>query len=123
MTLRVIDARTGRERKPTSEEIAAWEAAKQQQQDPDPLSLSLTKRQINAALILAGHTDPDTFIETAITAIEDATARALALNDWRYAPYYDRSHPLFNNLAMLTATGMTSQDIDALWLLAIDQPK
>tara|TARA_R100000365_G_C2747452_1_gene77376 strand:- start:3818 stop:4450 length:633 start_codon:yes stop_codon:yes gene_type:complete len=90
--------------------------------DPDPLTLTLSKRQINAALILAGHTDPDAFIEAAIGTIEDATARALALNDWRHAPHYEREHPLFNNPAMLAATEMSTQEIDDLWTLATQQP-
>lgn len=88
----------------------------------DPLTLTLTKRQVNAALILSGITDPDGFIETAVAAIEDDTQRALALNDWRHAPYYEREHPLFNNPAMLGATEMSDQEIDDLWILATQQP-
>lgn len=87
-----------------------------------PLERHLTKRQVNAALILAGQVDPDAFVEAAIALIGDATQRALALNDWRYAPYYERNHPLFNDPAMLAATGLSEPDIDGLWLTALGTP-
>lgn len=96
-----------------------WVKPEEPEPDPvDPLTLSLTKRQVNAALILAGHTDPDAFIEAAIATVEDETARALALNDWRLAPYYKRDHPLLNNADILAAAGFTPQDVDDLWAVA-----
>lgn len=101
--------------------VSANPAAADDQSELPPLERHLTKRQINAALIVAGQTDPDGFIETAIASIGDATQRALALNDWRYAPYYERNHPLFNDPAMLTATSLSGQDIDDLWLVALQQ--
>lgn len=107
--------------------IAEWEAegntipAYVPPPDPSPLDQTLTKRQVNTALILSGNTDPDGFIEAAIATIADDTQRALALNDWRYAPYYERNHPLFNDPAMLAATNMTAQQVDDLWALATQQ--
>lgn len=94
--------------------------------EPEPpaaASQSITKRQTNAALILSGITEPDAFIEGAIATIADPTAKALGLNDWRNAPYYVRSHPLFNDPAMLAAIGMGEQEIDGLWALALTLPK
>lgn len=88
----------------------------------DPLVLVLSKRQVNAALILAGHTNPDAFIETAIATIADETQRALALNDWRAAPYYKRDHPLLNDPDILAAAGFTPEDVDNLWLAAVELP-
>lgn len=88
----------------------------------DPLELSLSKRQVNAALILAGHTDPDAFIEAAIATIDDETQRALALNDWRFAPYFKRDHPLLNDADILAAAGFTPGDVDGLWIAAINLP-
>lgn len=89
----------------------------------DPLTRTLTKRQIVRAMIVgASISDPETFVETAIEAMTDPQAKALALADWRYAPYYIRTHDLFSNPQILTATGMTSQQIDGLWAVGVEQP-
>ncbi|MAN78375.1 MAG: hypothetical protein CML24_14605 [Rhizobiales bacterium] len=105
-------------------EDGEWVAPEPVEPEPtDPLTLSLSKRQVNAALILAGHTDPDAFIETAIATITDDTARALALNDWRFAPYYKREHPLLNDPDILTAAGFTPDDVDDLWAVAAQQDR
>lgn len=90
----------------------------------DPLTLPLTKRQITRALILGANIqDPDAVIETAISSISDPAERALAVSDWRHAPYYLRDHPLFASEELLTATGMTPQDVDGLWALGAAQPQ
>lgn len=88
----------------------------------DPLTLTLTKRQVNAALILAGHTDPDAFVEGAIDTIADPTQKALALNDWRFAPYFQRSHPLLNDEDVLAAASLTPEQVDGLWAVASTLP-
>lgn len=91
--------------------------------EPGPLDQSLTKRQIIAAMIVgAGTLDPDAAITSAIEAITDPVARALALNDWRNAPHYVRSHPLFNDPDLMAAMNLTSSQIDALWTLGTQQP-
>lgn len=91
--------------------------------DPLPADYKLTKRQIKRALIISGTSlDPEAFVAAIIAKIPDATMRAVALADWQDAPYYDRSNALFNDPALLAAAGMTSQQIDALWMLAKDQP-
>lgn len=86
----------------------------------DPLTLTLTRRQINAALIKSGTSlTPDAFVRDAITAITDTTAQALALNDWENASYYKRDHALFNNNDLLTKAGLTAKQVDQLWTLAV----
>lgn len=110
----------------TPQEIAQFQAdqAASTPQPVDPLTQTLTKRQVNAALILgAGILSPDDFIRSILEAITDPTARALALNDWETAPYYLRTHPLFTDPAVLTAADMTPQQVDALWALGYQQPK
>lgn len=110
----------------TPQEVAQWEAeqAANQPKPMDPLTQPLSKRQINAALILgAGILSPDDFIRSILEAIVDPTARSLALNDWETAPYYMRDHPLFTDTAVLAAAEMTTQQVDALWALGYQQPK
>lgn len=89
----------------------------------DPADYRLTKRQICAALIIGGvATDPDGWMLTLLDHIEDDTTRALAINDWKNAPYYDRSNALFSDAGLVAAAGMTSGQIDALWMTAKDLP-
>ena len=100
-----------------------WVVPEEPEPDPvDPLTLTLTKRQVNAALILAGHTDPDAFVEGAIDTIADPTQKALALNDWRFAPYFQRSHPLLNDEDVLAAASLTPEQVDGLWAVASTLP-
>lgn len=89
----------------------------------DPLTLTLTKRQVNAAMIIGGQvTDPDAAIEGAISQVQDPIQRALSLNDWRHAPYYERQHDLFNDPDLLAAMNMTPQQVDQLWQLGTMLP-
>ena len=90
---------------------------------PNPLDQRLTKRQVIAAMILgASVLDPDGAVTTAIGSITDPVAAALALNDWRNAPFYKRDHPLFNDPDLMAAMSLTSEQIDALWALGTEQP-
>lgn len=90
---------------------------------PAPKPPALTKRQVNGALILGKNiTNPNGAVEFAISHIESPVARALALNDWQNAPYYDRSHPLFNDPAMLAAMGFKASDVDDLWAYGLTLP-
>lgn len=97
--------------------------------EPNVLEVNLTKRQVCRALISVGIHDADAFIEVAFAAIVDVEARAIALNDWKNAPYFDRSFALFNDADVLAAatvaTGVTfnSDVIDGLWAVAVDYPK
>lgn len=91
---------------------------------PRPIDLPLTKRQVIAAMILgASIMDPEGAVTAAIGAIADPVAQALALNDWRNAPYYARDHALFSDANLLAAMGLSSAGVDALWALAVQQPK
>jgi|GEM_PF-6563017 len=92
-------------------------------EDKPVASYTLTKRQIGAALIGGGITlDPDSWMTALMANISDPTTRALAVNDWNNAPFYARDNELFSNEALLTAAGMTPEQIDALWLSAKDLP-
>lgn len=118
----------GEEFQMTPEEVEEFLASQapgpETPEEVDPLGETLTKRQINAALILgAGILSPDAFIKEILQAIEDPVERALALNDWETAPYYLRTHPLFTNEDVLAAAGMTSDQVDGLWVLGYSQPK
>lgn len=102
--------------------IAEWEAAGNvipPYVEPVTPAPTLTKRQIIAALILGAEIlDPDTAILGAIGNITDPLEQALALNDWKNAPFYVRSHPLFNSPELLSTMGMTSEEVDVLWDMA-----
>lgn len=91
---------------------------------PVPSDFVLSKRQISAALILSGVTlDPDAWMAALMAYILDPQAQALAVNDWKNAPAYVRDNPLFNDPDLLTAAGMTGEQIDALWMLAKGLPQ
>lgn len=88
-----------------------------------PAAHPLTKRQVCAALILGGITDdPNGFVLNVLSTIPNATAKALAINDWNYAPYYTRTNPLFSDPSLLGASGITPEQIDQFWLLGAQQP-
>ncbi len=89
----------------------------------DPLEQKATKRQINAALIVSGvSATPDAWMTELLGAIVDPTARALAINDWANAPYYERTAALFNDEDLIAAAGLTSEQVDGLWALAVTLP-
>lgn len=89
----------------------------------NPLDYILTKRQVCSALITAGVTDdPDGFVLGVLATIPDAQAKALAINDWKYAPSYHRDNALFNDPSLLGAAGVTTRQIDQFWLLGAQQP-
>lgn len=90
---------------------------------PNPLDQTLTKRQVCAALIIGAQVeDPEAAITAAIKSIPDPVQRALALNDWRNAPYYARNHALFNEPALLRAMNIHPDTADQLWLLGVTLP-
>lgn len=90
---------------------------------PNPLEQTATKRQINAALIVSGvSATPDAWMTELLGAIVDPTARALAINDWANAPFYERTAPLFNDEDLIAAAGLTSEQVDGLWALAVTLP-
>lgn len=93
----------------TEEEEAAADAAEAAAVFPP-----LTRRQVRKAMVLAGISV--SAVNNAIAAIQDDTERELAEIDWQDAPVYLRSHPLFDALA--PAVGVTSEQIDAMWLNA-----
>ena len=106
--------------------IAEWEAEGNSippyVPPPEPTP-TLTKRQVTAALIVgANQLDPEGAITAAIEAMTDPVQRALALNDWRNAPYYRRDHALFNDANLLTAMNLTPTQVDQLWTLAASLP-
>ena len=105
------------------------EAPPPEETDPIPEPDTLTKRQIVRALILGTAAtenpilDPDAFILGALEAIADPVEKALAIQDWHYAPYYLRDHELFSNPDILGASGLSPEMVDQLWQLGKAQPK
>lgn len=75
---------------------------------------TLTRRQLRLGLLSLGATV--TQVETAISALPDATAREEALIEWQDASSYLRSHPLVAQIA--GALGFTAEQIDAAWAAA-----
>lgn len=59
-------------------------------------------------------------IITAINKIEPVELRNLVMNTYHYSDTYNRDHPLFAQLAADPAVNMTSEEIDAAWLIAKD---
>lgn len=75
---------------------------------PPPVPAWVTRRQLKQWLIEHGHIAA---VETALAGIEDATARAVALNWWTESLEFRRDHPL---VAQLTAAlGMSGEQVDA----------
>ncbi|EIP96884.1 hypothetical protein OpiT1DRAFT_01311 [Opitutaceae bacterium TAV1] len=74
---------------------------------PSPVPASVTKRQLRQWLITHGKLAA---VETAISAIPDATQRAVAQNWWDTADYYERAHPLISQVG--EALDMTDAEID-----------
>jgi len=81
---------------------------------PEPLS-PLTARQLRLGLVGGGILPSQ--VDTAIAAIEDETARAIAEIDWEYASQFVRDHPLIEQVG--TALGLTPEQIDAMWQAAL----
>lgn len=73
----------------------------------------VTRRQARQALLLAGKLS---MVEPAINAIPDATQRALIMIEWQDSLEFERKRPSLIMLA--TAIGMTSADLDALFVQA-----
>lgn len=109
-------------------QVAAWLAANPDlpigDYVPPPVVIpSRTKRQINAALILSGlTTEPEVWMDGILANIPDPVTRALALNDRRHAPYYERSNPLFNDPALLDLAGLAIEQVDTMWAVAGELP-
>lgn len=73
----------------------------------------VTRRQARQALLLAGKLS---MVEPAINAIPDATQRAMIMIEWQDSLEFERNRPSL--IALATAIGMTSADIDALFVQA-----
>lgn len=73
----------------------------------------VTRRQARQALLLAGKLS---MVEPAINAIPDVTQRAMIMIEWQDSLEFERTRPTL--VALATAIGMTSADIDALFVAA-----
>lgn len=89
----------------TEEQIAQ----RQEANVPD----SVTRRQARQALILAGKFN---LVQPAIDAIQDPTQRALMQSEWDDSQVFERNRPAL--IQMTQALGMTSQQVDALFITA-----
>lgn len=74
----------------------------------------LSRRQVRKAMVFA-NIGLDA-VDNAIAAMPAGEARDLAMIDWQDATVYERSHPLFDQIA--TTIGITSAQLDSLWLWA-----
>lgn len=73
----------------------------------------VTRRQARQALLLAGKLQ---MVEPAINAIPDATQRAMIMIEWQDSLEFERTRPSL--IALAAAIGMTSADLDALFIQA-----
>lgn len=80
---------------------------------PAPVPDSVTARQAEQALILAGLYDR---VEPAIDAIANPKERALVRSEWRRSQTFERTRPALLGLAQ--ALGMSSAQLDDLFRLA-----
>jgi len=74
------------------------------------LRRQLVLRGINPALIL-GY----------LNSLEEGAAKWLAIADWEFANYFERSHPMLNQLA--PSFGLTVEDVDAMFLACPPYPR
>ena len=73
----------------------------------------VTPRQIRQALILSGVTME--MIENALDALEEPS-KTMARIEWEYSTAFQRDRPFVDAVAQLL--GWTSEQVDALWVLA-----
>lgn len=81
--------------------------------------IPLTPRQFRDALVDAGIMPAD--IEAAISNIPFDNEREKALNAWNYASVFDRNDPYIDMIAAMF--DLSGDDIDSMWLNAIDGDK
>jgi hypothetical protein len=79
-----------------------------------PIPESVTMRQARLALLQAGHLGS---VQSAINAIEDPVLRQASQIEWEYAATVDRSSSFTQGMA--TALGLSEQDMDNLFMLAV----
>lgn len=80
--------------------------------DPDPEIEPVTPRQMRQALLAWNLLST---VEGAINSMSEPT-KSYAKVEWEYSLQFNRSHPLVNQMG--AALGMTSEQLDNLWLLA-----
>lgn len=81
--------------------------------------IPLTPRQFRDALVDNGIMPDD--IESAILNIPDDHSREKMLNAWNYAIIFDRNDPYIDIIAGMF--DLSGDDIDSMWLNAIDGDK
>lgn len=104
----------------TEAEFALWRIDNPEPPPPPPeipwaisnadLRRQLVANGINPALILAH-----------LNSMQDGQAKWLALADWEYANYFERSHPMINALA--PAFGLSAEAVDAMFLACPAYPR
>lgn len=83
---------------------------------PPVVPQEITMRQARLALLAAGHLDG---VQPALDALSEPQ-RAAAQIEWEYAATLKREHPLV--LSLGTALGLSSEDVDALFVAAAAIP-
>lgn len=94
----------------TPEEEAAFEASRV---PAVQIPQSVTRRQAKQALLLGGKLAQ---VQPAIDGIADPTQRALMQIEWDESQVFERNRPAL--IQMATALGMSSDDIDQLFITA-----
>lgn len=95
----------------TPQEEAAFLA--EQEAEANRVPQSVTRRQAKQALRLAGKL---ALVQQAIDAIADPLQRGLMQDEWDESLQFERNRPSL--IAMATAIGLSSADIDALFVQA-----
>lgn len=93
----------------------SWNGVQWQAPPPSPPAVPqvVTRRQARQALLLAGRLQD---VQPAIDAIADPVQRGMVQIEWDDSQEFQRNRPTL--LALATAIGMTSQDIDNLFTQA-----
>lgn len=81
--------------------------------DPHAVPDQATRRQGKQALLLAGKLSS---VQPAIDSIADPVQRAMIQIEWDDSQVFERNRPTL--IALGTALGMTSADLDALFIQA-----
>lgn len=98
------------------DKVRVWSGSEWLQMDsvPEPVPMSVTKRQAKEALIRQGLYQD---CLDAIAAIGDPTTKLLAQNYWQESQAFERDNAMLNDLA-INGVGMTSAQLDDLFRYA-----
>lgn len=79
---------------------------------------TLERRQVRHALLELGIVASQ--VEAALLSIEDPKERESALIEWQDAQRFRRDHPLILRVAEVLLPEMTKEQIDEVWMAAVN---